>query len=741
MGYSLGVDLGTTYTAAAVSQGRYAEIVPLGDRAPQAPSVVYRSPSATFVFGDSAERHAFSEPERVAREFKRRMGDATQIIIAGTPMSAHALSRALLGWVVATTSTGHGGPPERLTVTFPANWGPYRRELMSQVVALNADFPIDLCTEPEAAAVHFAAAGRVQPGQTIAVYDLGGGTFDASILQRGADGDFALLGTPDGVEHLGGVDFDDAVFGRVVGQLPLTELDPEDPDVVAALGRLRRDCSEAKEALSTETEVIIPVLLGPVRTRVRLTRSELEELITPLIADTIESLDRAVRRAGLAARDLDAIVLAGGSARLPLVSELVTQHLGRTVAVSSQPKLCVAMGAALLGAGRLSSAPTEAPVALLPAPARPAPTGPAGWTGAIGPARLTGMIESTEPAELTASTGPAGLPGATGPARFTALTGPDAARVPVSAPTPSPLARPAGSASPALVPSAPVPLAPTSGGPGPHPAAGGPAESPAARVEEIGLPADRPAPSGPVPESPVPESPVLDSRRASPRLPAAQGRAHRSLRWYGIAACLFGLLALLIMFVLPAVPPTGPAWTGELRTTADPAAVDGATLVPTVLGISLGTPVPADNGSFDLGAYQVLLAGPMRAELIGADGRAEQRVIHAEQRWSWQRLANVPAVAMVLAALFSFAYAESIARGIRRHRRRATSGELLGLIGSGAVAGLAAVLITWVLGDRLLPVGSALAVVASVCAAVGLLGFTWQSSAPSWSRGPGRTAD
>ena len=88
MSYSLGIDLGTTYTAAAVSDGRHAEIVPLGDRSPQAPSVIYKSPDGTFRYGESAERHAATEPERIAREFKRRMGDQTPIFVAGTPMSA-----------------------------------------------------------------------------------------------------------------------------------------------------------------------------------------------------------------------------------------------------------------------------------------------------------------------------------------------------------------------------------------------------------------------------------------------------------------------------------------------------------------------------------------------------------------------------------------------------------------------------------------------------------------------------
>src|ERR1700748_2533192 len=143
MGYALGVDLGTTFTAAAVGDGRHAEIVPLGGRSPQAPSVIYQTPDGSFRYGEAAERHAAGEPERIAREFKRRIGDQTPVFLAGSPRSAPALSKALLGCTVEQVTAGHDGPPDRIVVTCPANWGPYRRELMSQVTSLNTDVPIE----------------------------------------------------------------------------------------------------------------------------------------------------------------------------------------------------------------------------------------------------------------------------------------------------------------------------------------------------------------------------------------------------------------------------------------------------------------------------------------------------------------------------------------------------------------------------------------------------------------------
>jgi molecular chaperone DnaK (HSP70) len=390
MGYSLGIDLGTTYTAAAVSDGQHAEIVPLGDRSPQAPSVVYRAPDGSFRYGETAERHASAEPERIAREFKRRMGDQTPIFVAGSPMSAHALSKALLGWAIDQVVAGQGEPPVRVTVTCPANWGPYRRELMSQVTALNADYPILMCTEPAAAALHFAASRRVAEGQSVAVYDLGGGTFDAAVLRRTPAGDFEVLGSPDGLEQLGGVDFDEAVFERVSRGIEWDRVDPEDPDTLAGLARLRRDCTEAKEALSSETETTVPILLGGRLNRVRLTRAEFQELISPLVDDTVDILDRVIRRSGVSAADLAAIVLVGGSSRVPMISELLTRRFGRPVVLSAQPKLCVAMGAALLGASALrpskpATAYAAGPGALAPAGEHAGPPAPLARMSPVSP--------------------------------------------------------------------------------------------------------------------------------------------------------------------------------------------------------------------------------------------------------------------------------------------------------------------------------------------------------------------
>src|SRR5690349_19458240 len=212
MQYGLGIDLGTTQTAAAVRVDGRIEIVRLGGRRAEIPSLVFVRPDGDLLIGDAAERRGEAEPARLAREFKRRIGDPVPILV--------------------------GGVPAVLTVTHPANWGPYKREQLDQALRLADTGPVLLRTEPEAAALQHATARRIGPGETVAVYDLGGGTFDAAVLRREGEG-FLLLGEPEGVEQLGGADFDEAVFGHVLGVLGATieGLDPDEPDVITALAR------------------------------------------------------------------------------------------------------------------------------------------------------------------------------------------------------------------------------------------------------------------------------------------------------------------------------------------------------------------------------------------------------------------------------------------------------------------------------------------------------------------------
>jgi molecular chaperone DnaK (HSP70) len=255
VGYDLGVDLGTTYTTAATLRDGRAEV-------------------------------------------------------------ATALTARLLARVVSAVAAQQGGGPDHLVVTCPAGWGPFKRDLLAQAVDLAAaGGEATIVSEPEAVATHQAARAPVGPGQLVAVYDLGDGTFDAAVLVGTGDGR-RLVGEPTGIEQLGGCDFDDAVLAHVAEQTvdAAGRLDPDDPAVTRALARLRQACVAAKEALSRETEVAIPVALPGLRTEVRLTRAEFERLIRPTLATTLAGLRRALRSAAVEPGDLAAVVLAGSRA-------------------------------------------------------------------------------------------------------------------------------------------------------------------------------------------------------------------------------------------------------------------------------------------------------------------------------------------------------------------------------------------------------------------------------------------
>jgi molecular chaperone DnaK len=351
--YTLGVDLGTTYTAAATWRDGQLEVAALGSRSTAIPSVVLLRADETFVTGESASRRALTEPQRVAREFKRRLGDPTPIMLGGVPHSAEALMARLLRAVVDDVAEREGGPPAAVCASHPANWGPYKTDLLRQAVRM-ADItaPVTYTTEPEAAAAFYARQQRIDRGAVVAVYDLGGGTFDAAVLRKTGTG-FEILGQPEGIERLGGIDFDAAVFHHVRERIgsKLAELDEDDSTVVAAVARLREECTEAKEALSADTDVTIPVLLPNLATEVRLTRTELEAMVRPALLSTVEALRRALRSADVTPEQLHSVLLVGGSSRMPIVAQLVGAELGRPVAVDAHPKHAVALGAAWLASG------------------------------------------------------------------------------------------------------------------------------------------------------------------------------------------------------------------------------------------------------------------------------------------------------------------------------------------------------------------------------------------------------
>ena len=346
MGYRLGIDLGTTFTAAAYVEDAGPRMLDLGDRNLTIPSVLFLTEEGTLLFGETAERRASSQPERVLREFKRRIGDTVPIVVGDRTFDPSALQAELLRRVLLIAEERLGGPPDHVVVTHPANWGLFKLQLMRNILAAAGIPTATLCPEPVAAAIEYAAKQRIPVGAKVAVYDLGGGTFDVAILEK-TDGGFEIIGTPLGVEHLGGIDFDEAVLADAVHKLGLRDIDPDDPATAPGLAALRRDCVEAKEALSSDVTTDITSLLpGSVGHRARLTRGELQTLIRPAVEETIRTTARALRMAGVGSSDLYSLVLVGGSSRIPLVTELLNRDIAVPVAADTFPKHDIALGAA-----------------------------------------------------------------------------------------------------------------------------------------------------------------------------------------------------------------------------------------------------------------------------------------------------------------------------------------------------------------------------------------------------------
>ncbi|WP_369745009.1 Hsp70 family protein [Paenarthrobacter sp. AMU7] len=355
MNYVLAIDVGTSFTAAALvkpDQGPTPtpEILPLGLHGNAVPSVLFYTDDGRVLVGEAAERRGLDDPHHMVREFKRRIGDSVPLAVGEGWLAPEDVYATMARWVVDRAGEREGTAPSSIIMTHPAAWGQHRTSVV--LAALNAAglHDITLISEPEAAALHYASQTRVEDGSIIAVYDLGGGTFDTAILRKAGAGDFELLGRPDGIETLGGADFDAAVLRHVMGHVKASgDVDPEAPDTLAALSRLRRECREAKEALSLDSESSVAVSLPGTQQSVRLVRAEFEALIEEPLRETVEALERSLQSVNVDSQDLSAVLLIGGSSRIPLVAQMISVELGRPIAVDADPKSSICLGAAVAG--------------------------------------------------------------------------------------------------------------------------------------------------------------------------------------------------------------------------------------------------------------------------------------------------------------------------------------------------------------------------------------------------------
>ncbi|HEY4460319.1 MAG TPA: Hsp70 family protein [Pseudonocardiaceae bacterium] len=294
------------------------------------------------------------------------------MFVGGEQFTAQELTALLVRWVLDRVVAQEGEPPEHIALTHPAGWGGYRRGLLHQELRVQGVGAVTLLPEPVAVGEQRAAETDIEPGSTLAVYSLGDGVFGASVIRRVASGSFLLLTRTESMDSLGGARFTDLLLGQVRGSLgqPMPELDLADPQARVALYRLRQACALAKEQLSTAPEVMVPVALPGIAQQVRVTRGSFDELIRSTVTCTVDVLLRTVRAAALAPAQIDAVLLVGGSSRVPLIPELVSTGLASkdTVVVQDEaPELTPVKGAAL--AARRLATGEPGPVAPKPSTA------------------------------------------------------------------------------------------------------------------------------------------------------------------------------------------------------------------------------------------------------------------------------------------------------------------------------------------------------------------------------------
>ncbi|MDT8914293.1 Hsp70 family protein [Amycolatopsis sp. PS_44_ISF1] len=374
----LSVDLGTSNTVAVLSAHGMPPRVVEVDGSATMPSAVFAGEDGTIMVGRDAERRARLDPTRFEPNPKRRIDEQTLLLGTDVVPVNEALA-AILRRVLEETNRQLGGePPDEVRLTHPAQWGPVRRNVLLSAARLaGIGSPVLLVPEPVAAAAHFASfpGKALGPGQALAVYDLGAGTFDVAVVGATQNG-FVVL-AEDGLPDLGGLDVDQALMVHVGREVSHSDpqrwqrlLRPESTADRRTRRALQEDVKAAKEALSRHPQTEVP-MPEPFRD-VLVTRGELEGLVRPSMLRSVELLSRTLRSSGLTPDRLAGIYLVGGSSRLPLVGSMIAEKLGVVPGSLDQPETAVALGAQHVARDGLSmrTQNVEGPVAA-GAPAAP----------------------------------------------------------------------------------------------------------------------------------------------------------------------------------------------------------------------------------------------------------------------------------------------------------------------------------------------------------------------------------
>ncbi len=351
MGKVIGIDLGTTNSCVAVMEGGEAVVIPNPEGARTTPSVVAFQKDGSRIVGQVAKRQAVANPDRTVISIKRHMGSDYKVDIDGKKYSPQEISAMILSKLKADAESYLGGKVTDAVITCPAYFTDSQRQATKDAGKIAGLNVLRIINEPTAAALAYGL-DKDNANHKVMIYDLGGGTFDVSILEIG-DGVFEVLAT-NGNNMLGGDDFDRRIMDYLVDEFKAKEGVDLSKDKMA-MQRLKEAAEKAKIELSglTSANVNLPFITataeGPKHLDVNITRQKFDALTADLVEKTSEPMRLAMKDAGLTYSDIDKVILVGGSTRIPAVVEKVKQITGKEPFKGINPDECVAIGAAIQG--------------------------------------------------------------------------------------------------------------------------------------------------------------------------------------------------------------------------------------------------------------------------------------------------------------------------------------------------------------------------------------------------------
>ncbi len=349
MAKAVGIDLGTTNSVVSVLEAGEPTVIPNAEGGRTTPSVVGFSKTGEVLVGEVAKRQAITNPDRTIRSVKRHMGSSWSVDIDGKAYTAQEISARILGKLKRDAEAYLGDTVTQAVITVPAYFDDAQRTATKEAGTIAGLEVLRIINEPTAAALAYGL-DKEATDQTVLVFDLGGGTFDVSVLDIG-DGVFEVKSTS-GNTKLGGDDWDD----KVIEWLVKTFKDTEGVDLSAdkmALQRLKEAAEKAKIELSSvqDTQINLPFITatseGPKHLDLKLTRAKFNELTADLVEACRGPFDAAIKDAGLKTSDIDHVVLVGGSTRMPSIQDLVQSLTGKEPHKGVNPDEVVAVGAAV----------------------------------------------------------------------------------------------------------------------------------------------------------------------------------------------------------------------------------------------------------------------------------------------------------------------------------------------------------------------------------------------------------